>query len=291
MKFKIFFLFVLITNYGNVFSQENFNIEKLSELSLGLVQTELEKSAINFAFDHIPWFGKDSSLTILGDNWMFARLGYELSIKQGGNDAFDSIVGSSKWFTIIGKNPDITGDSFFLVPFGGGFEADRNADNVAIIGEIGLVPVWRLKQQAGVDKPTHYGYGTNRAGIFIQTGYKTTSDSDDMPAMSVGGDDSDNKEDEGELLRFKLDVRHQFNILGYSNDTIIFLPNAKAWYDVINDEIYYHAEAKIKIKLPEWPILSEITGKKSLDFSYEKGSGAPNFNEGDQFSANLSIQF
>jgi hypothetical protein len=52
----------------------------------------------------------------------------------------------------------------------------------------------------------------------------------------------------------------------------------------MNSEIYYTLEAKVRFYLSQQK-------DKFFDFEYQKGSGAPNFNQGDQFGIGLTVTF
>ena len=60
------------------------------------------------------------------------------------------------------------------------------------------------------------------------------------------------------------------------------VPSAEFYYDIANDEVYYQLKGILRLKL---------AGSSAIDFTYEKGSGAPNFNEGDQFGVGLTFAF
>ena len=60
------------------------------------------------------------------------------------------------------------------------------------------------------------------------------------------------------------------------------LSDANGWYDILNKTTYFSLEGKLRF----------FVGKnRYFDFVYQKGSGAPNFNKGDQYGINLTVGF
>jgi hypothetical protein len=57
---------------------------------------------------------------------------------------------------------------------------------------------------------------------------------------------------------------------------------ADCWYDFLNGEVYYTIQGKLRFYLTQ-------NKDKFFDFKYQKGSGAPNFNQGDQFGMGLTV--
>ena len=58
--------------------------------------------------------------------------------------------------------------------------------------------------------------------------------------------------------------------------------SAITWYDLVHHDHYYRLVTTFRIIL---------NPNQAFDFTFEKGSGAPNFNQGRQFSANLTLIF
>jgi len=246
----------------------------ITEFSVAAVKTELDKAAVGYAIRHKP-----------GDDiYLASRNGFvdatpDIEIRTGGDDTFDGITAK-----LMGHNTFMSevpfGDGtrtcsecrFHVMPFGVGIETDRNLENVSLLGEVGYFAVGRAR--AG--KP-RYGLNGPRAGIFLQAGYKF--DSEDGTADVGGAADESDEEPDSELLRVKADVRGTF---GNPDSYFTFIPAARVWYDLANSETYYSIEAAVRLHVLEG---------KPFEFKYEKGSGAPNFNDGEQFSAGLVISF
>jgi hypothetical protein len=59
---------------------------------------------------------------------------------------------------------------------------------------------------------------------------------------------------------------------------------ADGWYDFLHGRVYYVVQGKLRLFLTE-------SEDKFFDFQYQKGSGAPNFNRGDQYGIGLTVTF
>ncbi len=81
---------------------------------------------------------------------------------------------------------------------------------------------------------------------------------------------------------FDYNLINSLPITGDLKIGVNLIPKATGWYDFVNNEFYHTASAIIRFSLDEG---------RSFDLAYQNGSGAPNFNEGNQFSANLTLQF
>jgi hypothetical protein len=98
--------------------------------------------------------------------------------------------------------------------------------------------------------------------------------------------DNSAEEDGEAIFRIKSEFRADilmasFDVMG-RKVTLQAQPKATGWYDALNSEFYYSVGADFEIDLGD---------DKDFVLQYLKGSGAPNFNEGDQFGAFLKIAF
>jgi hypothetical protein len=251
-------------------------------ISLGTVRTELEQIALRVAIRYAKAFsGADVLLASSNAALYFTP---EFNLEGGDEDAFSSVIaklaGSLLLFSVTEVDEVRTPNTAFFhtVPFSVGIETSNRFDNINLLGEVGYVP-WFQGSVPPMLK-------TLRLGVFIQGGYK--ADVQDVPldpdANRGGNADESSEEPAAGLLRFK--GRGAFSPkvtidrktgMGLGADLA-----GDIWYDVLNSEIYFAVKATLRIL---------ISDDRSFDFSYQKGSGAPNFNEGDQFSASLTIVF
>lgn len=174
-----------------------------------------------------------------------------------------------------------------VLPFFVGIESDRDFDKPVALVEFGWTPLGprRLIDSDNLDHSERFGIDPYRAfGLFIQCGYKL-KDQEDINAVGAmysteGGDTDQSEEKPGEAItRFKAELVYGFELA----ERISFIPSMTGWYDIMNSEVYYRIECLVRVAI--------IQDKYSLDFRYEKGSGAPNFNKGNQFSTGITIVF
>jgi hypothetical protein len=203
-----------------------------------------------------------------------------VDILSGGDDAFQSVIvkfNGHKVFMSQIYDTDIAGKRscsecwFHVIPFSLGFETDRNIENLNAIAEAGYFPVgeaWEGKSR--------FGLSGTRIGLFLQGGYKI--DIDETTAATGGSADESKEDPDDEIFRIKAEAN---TILGDSDDLVNFIPALHGWYDISNSETYYSIEAVVRFNIIN----------RHFDVRYEKGSGAPNFNEGRQISAGMTMSF
>lgn len=264
---------LLLTTSQHVISTETGSV---TEISFGAVKTELEKSAVAYVIKHSP---KDD--IYVADKTSFIDMSPIIEIQTGGDDSFNGLVAKLQGHKVLTKSIDdprlgsitCAECSFHVIPFAIGMETDANMENISLLGEIGYFPVGRQNSEG---KP-RFGLSGPRIGFFLQAGYKFNNKEGSVG--SGGADDESSEEPDSNLARAKVDIRGKF---GGKTNFFNLIPNVRGWYDFINSETYYKAEAIVRLN---------ITNDKSFDLKYEKGSGAPNFNKGEQFTAGLTMTF
>lgn len=286
--------------YTFIFSNFSFSVcaEENTPLSisLGTVRTEAEASAVRFAIDYLEELDlniENSEISSDGQSGSYLFLTPELSIQSGDQDNFNGLIakitGNYMLFDVdhddIGVPTVASGNLVNVIPVSFGFESDEDFSTVSSIVEVGYVP-WYLGNHK-------YKLGINpKVGFFLQGGYKFDVKRD---SNQSGGDRDESAEspDSG-LFRIKAAGGIDIPLLSLNDRKVSFLPARKTarsinfmadlagWYDIVNSEIYHKVNTTLRFSL---------TKDKHFDLKYENGSGAPNFNEGEQFSANLTIQF
>ena len=239
------------------------------DISWSVVRTELNKIASAYAAKIIPKLPVEILTGSAG--WsLFA--GPSIDIKTGGKDAFDSISLKAQGFYW----PD-TKDKFKLInlfPFSLGAETTSNFDEIATIAEVGWVPIGEV--QNNTDR---FGFTEGkRFGIFLQGGYLIDNGSGSTSNMNGGTTIQSEEKPNSTIARIKADLHYSWDW-----KWLAIKPSLIGWYDIKNNAMYYHAEALIRIKI--------VQNKYFFDLKYSKGSGAPNFNKGDQFGAGLAVAF
>lgn len=264
-----------------VFAQES----PLS-VKLGAIKTDLKENALNVGISYLKsldslWekqdflYDRDKSLFLITP---------DINIQSGTMDAFSSvsIKATGLWMLfdtikIAGQITPNTGKTFHTFPMSIGIETNNNFDIINGIFEVGYVP-WYQSHSAGIPdwiKRTKFG-------IFLQGGYKFELDTTGV--NKTGGEVNNSKEEiNNPIFRakasFGINTGSLIN-LNYLKIGLVGLANG--WYDLINQEIYYMLEGKVRFYLSD---------DKFFDFEYQKGSGAPNFNKGDQYGIGLTVTF
>lgn len=266
-------------------AQEN---NKPIELSIGSIKTDLQNSAINFGLSYMQsldslWEKQDFLLT--GEKSLLL-VTPRINIQSGTGDAFSSITAKVTGLTMLFDTISVggiitpnTGRTFHTFPFSLGFETNNRFNIINGIAEIGWVPWY----QAGTRK-TPIWLKHTKLGVFIQGGYKFAIDT--TGTMAIGGEVDQSKENTDNTIfrtkgSFGIDTKSLFKFSGVG---VGLVGSADGWYDLINSQIYYSLQGKLRLYLTE-------NEDKFFDFHYQKGSGAPNFNEGEQFGIDLTVTF
>lgn len=285
MKKGILFILIWILVIG----QNSDAQEKPLQLSLGTVKTELKQNAIDFGIKYIQSFDslfQQQDILLSGKNSLF-QLTPEFDVQSGTDDAFSSINIKLSGLFMSFKNTEVagvitpcTGCYMHLVPLTVGVETNNTFSVVNGILELGYVPWYQSPMMTKVPK----WLKQTKTGIFLQAGYKFNTDTTRI--QSIGGEIDESKETVGNgILRLKgsfaINTKSLFEISGVG---VGVMGSTDGWYDVINNEIYYRIEGVLRFFLSK-------TQDKYFNLNYQKGSGAPNFNQGDQFGMGLTITF
>ncbi|MGV8879370.1 MAG: hypothetical protein ACOH2A_10095 [Sphingobacteriaceae bacterium] len=254
------------------------------DLNVGSVRTELKNGAFNYAVK----YAKDL-IDTTNKQYNFSK-GFlvilpEFNSQGGSKDAYSTVTAKVTGFLTHFKTTEIAGlqipdlqRTFSVIPFAGGMETNSDVSFVNGIVEMGYFPWYWQPQSKG---PNILKY--TKTAIFLQSGYKFRTDSS---TNHTGGktDNSRERVDRGILRsKFILELDSKRLLTSKKNGTSIGLISAtNIWYDLLNSCFYYRLEAKARIY---------ISDQYHADLKYEKGSGAPNFNTGDQFGASLGISF
>lgn len=261
------------------------------EVSFGVLRTEAEAAAVRLAMDYAKdldevWVAR---YTPGQDRQWLLDLSPEVKINTGDHDAFDGIVakvtGNYIRFRTTKVGGIVTPDSaalFHVIPVSVGIETARRLEHVNALAEFGYVP-FRLggkKLRVGINP---------KIGVFAQAGYKSVvkEGGAEQRGAEPGADgsvDTSQEKPDTVLARVKGQLGFELPVLTMSGGAqgVHVVATTTGWYDIMNDAWYYRIEATLRLK---------VADDKSFDFTYEKGSGAPNFNAGDQFSANLTMGF
>ena len=284
MKLKIYFTVLLslfLASHGLA------QIDPLN-VSVSNIRTVAEEYALQFLVDYSENM-TDVFIVPKEKNW-YLDLSPSLHFMTGTEDAFSSIeVKVSGNFvnfdtvSVAGIHGVPNSAGFFHVfPISLGVEANKQFTNVNGLVEVGYIPWYQnIADLPQIIRNSH-------VSILVQGGYKF--DKADMDSSLIGtGNEIQGKEiNDDAILRIKTSI--EFNVNNNHQKTesnAMFLPigftgKSKAWFDLVNSEIYYNLSGSMHLY---------IQPDKSVDFFYEKGSGAPNFHQGNQFGVGLTMRY
>lgn len=252
-------------------------------MSLGYVRTELKKNAVGFAVDYAKKLQPRLEL-FKPDHRSLLSFTPDLSILTGSNDAFNGVLAKYTGNIMLFDTTTISGipgipdlsKTFHNFPVSAGIETNQNFTFINGLLEIGYIPWYQN------NKNLHSIWRHTKAGIFLQGGYKSALN--DSISFEGGATDESSEKTDHALLRAKAVIG--FSPVFYFNPSkqlgCSLIGNGTAWFDFLNGKVYYRLQGRLRLIL---------TKDYNLDMGFEKGSGAPNFNQGEQFTTQLTIKF
>lgn len=267
---------------GLLFSM--FSLAQEADFNLGYIKTSIGKNAVSFAVNYAEKLEPKLEL-FKANKTSLLSFSPDIKILLGSKDAFNGItakyVGNIMQFkttTISGIDgiPDLS-KNFNNFPVAIGFETDKEFSFLNGLVEVGWIP-WYQNNKA-VNKYLRQ----TKFGVFVQGGYKFSLN--DSTMLNMGGAKDESKEGlDSNIMRIKSEFGFSPVFYFDKEDGFGFsiIGTSSVWYDLINLEVYYNLVGKFRFLL---------TKDYYFDLGYEKGSGAPNFNQGEQFTANLGIRF
>ncbi|NOU46904.1 MAG: hypothetical protein HOO86_07575 [Bacteroidales bacterium] len=281
------FLYILIA--GLLAMQFSYSQEKPLEVSLGSINTESKRNAIDFGIRYAKTLDslfKKQDILLSGKNSLF-QASPEFIVQSGTNDAFSSIDVKLSGLFMLFKTTTIDNqltpctDCFMdLLPISVGIETNNTFSTINGIIEFGYVPWY----QSPMMKKVPSWMKNTKIGVFLQAGYKFNIDTTNI--IPVGGQIDESKEAVDDRIfrvkgSFAIDTKSLFEINGVG---VGLVGSADGWYDFLNSEVYYTIKGAARFFLTQ-------NKDKYFDLKYQKGSGAPNFNQGDQFGIGLTMTF
>lgn len=255
-------------------------------VSIGAGKTDLRDNAITIGLTYIKSFDsvwKNQDYLVAGKRSLFL-ITPEANIQTGNQDAFSSInikaTGLFMTFSetsVSGMYTPNTAKTFHCFPVSIGVETNNLFNAINGIAEVGWVPWYQAATRniSPVIKRTKFG-------LFLQGGYKFYVDSTGRTAKGGEIDESLEQVKSG-ILRakgsFGIDTKTLLKINGLD---IGLVGSADVWYDFLNSAVYHRIDARGRFF---------ISAENYIDLIYQKGSGAPNFNQGDQYGVGLTVTF
>jgi hypothetical protein len=251
-------------------------------VNLGAGKTDLRDNAVTIGITYLKSFDsiwRNNDYLFAGKNSLFA-LTPEMNLQTGTQDAFSSLNIKMTGLFMTFKTTEVSGiatpntaKAFNTFPVSIGAETNNLFNNINGIVEAGWVPWYQNATTSPLLKNTKFG-------VFLQTGYKFHIDSN---TAKGGGIDGSEELPNRAILRTKgslaVDTKSLININGLKAGLV---GSADVWYDFVNSAVYHRIEGRGRFYLD---------AVKYIDLIYQKGSGAPNFNQGDQYGVGLTITF
>jgi hypothetical protein len=258
-------------------------------VDLNATLTDVQDRAVGVGFSYLSSLG-DSSL-FKGTDKSFTDLEYGVAVETGSADAFSTTQLTLGGFTAFFQTTEVAGfvtpefqKTFHVVSYNAGLETNERFGFVNGLVELGYVPWYWTERVQSIASFPDYFRRHSRFQVQLQAGYKWGVDTGRI--MLEGGKvDASSEAEDSFIARgnasFALQDQWRFGQkkawgIGYE-------AMAQAWYDIANGALYYQLKAEANLL-----ISSDFSLKL---FEYERGAGAPLFNEGDQFSAGLSFTF
>lgn len=279
---------LIIVVLANPFTLQAQGIQKPIEVTMGTIKTDLKQNAINFGLSYLKsldslWEKQDF---LINGNKSLLLLTPDIHIESGNADAFSSISVKLTALTMLfdtlkvaGQVTPNTAKTFQTFPVSLGMETSNEFNRINGIVEIGWVPWYQASERKipGILKKTKFG-------LFFQGGYKFEVEK--INRELKGGEVDQSKEKINNAIfrikgSFGIDTKSLFHFSGVG---VGFVGSTDGWYNFLNSEIYYSIIGKLRLYLTE-------NEDKFFNFFYQKGSGAPNFNQGDQYGIGLTVTF
>lgn len=258
------------------------------QIRFGALKTDNKQTAIAVGISFIRsldsiW--KSKELYVAGKHSIFT-VNPQFKIETGTQDAFSSIEGKLTGLFMSFKTKTLTGTSVVIpdlsknvnaYPISVGFESNNTFSVINALAEVGWSP-WYQSATSSTAEILKY----TKFGIYIQGGYKFKGDST-ATQITGGSKDESGEKVNNALLRtkgsFSIDTKKVINVSGIN---VGLVGNADVWYDFVNSQVYHKIEAVGRFYLADGQF---------FDVLYSKGSGAPNFNQGDQYGLGFTIKF
>lgn len=286
MKKTIKFILLTTLLFTNI---KVFGQAKPIQIDLSTIKTELKQNAISVGINYVKSLDslfKIQDILNAKKNSLF-QITPQFNVQTGTNDAFSAInakvTGLFMTFrdtTIAGQKTPNTARGFQTFPVSIGIETNNKINIINGIVEAGWVP-WYQTQD---NKRTPKWLKSTKFGIFLQGGYKFSVDNTGISSYGGQKDESKEKTDNA-IFRakssFGINTKSLFRLSGVG---VGLVGDADVWYDFLNGQVYYTIQGKVRFYLTQ-------NKDNFFDFKYQKGSGAPNFNEGDQFGLGLTVTF
>lgn len=264
-------------------------------MSVGPAATDAKQAAIAMGLKLFDSYGAimNSTQIVAGDKW-YMYMAPQVSTDYGSGDVFDGFIIKGTGMFRFYSPTSIAGITVvdekklsWVVPFSVDMETNKDFKNFNIIGEIGLIPWYKTIANANHinNKILRQLCSYTNVAAFVQGGNKLGKNgSSDSLSVSEGTAVQSRESIDGGICRLKLMANFSPTLLKASKEDFAIRLKGEAtyWYDFINRANYYQVIVNLNI---------QVIKNLGLDVGYQRGSGAPNFNEGGQFAGKLNLSF
>lgn len=266
-----------------IFISTGFSQDKV-KVSLSAIKTDLKDNALNIGITYLPAL----NLSYGGNQAIFFKkksvfsFTPNIDIQAGNSDAFSSITAKLTGLAVFFKTTNVAGIAtpntskvLHTVPISLGAETNSQFNFINALLEVGYVPWYQGVNTANSLRHT-------KVGIFLQAGYKFKVDS--TGNLATGGQVDESQEElNSAVFRAKGSLAIDTKQLIIINQVRLGLVGSgDLWFDFLNAATYYRLIGAVRVYL---------NGSNYLDLHFQRGSGAPNFNQGDQFGLGLTVMF
>lgn len=254
------------------------------DVNLSAVKTDLKDNAIKIGIRYLQQW--DSLFKIqdvfAARNKSLLQLAPSFDIQTGTEDAFSSITAklSGMWMhfktkELAGNEAVDVGRTWHIIPISIGFESNNRFDVVNGIFEVGWIPWYQSYARHSPD----WIRNTSLA-FYLQAGYKFSKDT----SGKVGGEVDESLEaEESGIVRLKGSATANiFNPVTIGSFRLGLVGGADVYYDVLNSAIYHKLDADLRFF---------VSADDFISLKYSHGSGAPLFNQADEWGIGLRVSF
>lgn len=253
------------------------------EVNIGGGKTDLKKNAITIGLTYLRSFDSlyGNRTHFIAGKHSFFVVSPELNIRTGTEDAFSTLnlkatglLCTFRTTTVGGLTTPEFDRTFHIFPMAAGIETNYLFNDFNVVLEAGWIPFYQSYGRATPDwlKKTNIG-------LFLQAGYKVSKSN-----AGIGGQENESLEPvHNTIMRVRgnagIDTKELIKLNGLA---IGLIGQADVWYDAINNATYDRVEARGRFY---------VNATQYIDFIYMHGSGAPLFNDADQFGVGVTLRF
>ncbi|HMP75948.1 MAG TPA: hypothetical protein PKE12_06605 [Kiritimatiellia bacterium] len=274
-------------------SAEDGTVKQLLDVQIGQIKAKGESAALALGSKLENSMPTDSIEAV--GHGMYHNLLPKFDLTES-ESRFEHVYLGVEGFTIIGD----------ILPYSVGIEGSRNLDSYAGLAEIGWMPGLRPKDTlAGFVQRAFFA---DEAPFVLQAGYKFAASTNEEEGVTSGLDESGEKEDDAIFrARFSASLKTESAVFArlvegtyfdaflgpdpQPGDVLHMSISAKAsvWYSFVEAEFYEAMSVTLDLASPKLETAVKWFKNKKINLAYNWGSGAPNFNKDEYFTAALKM--